>query len=54
MPRTGVPYPKNDLEPETSERTLDWSTPQKGFETRDLGKNLGLGYPSQKGHETRG
>ena len=35
--------PGKDLEPETWERTWDWGTPGK-----DMGKNLGLGYPQNR------
>ena len=40
-PWPGLGYP---LE-RTWKRTLDWGTPWKGPLMRDLGKNLGLGYP---------
>ena len=40
----GIP-PGKDLGPETLESTRDWGFPWKGPGTRDLGKNLELGFP---------
>ena len=44
LARTGA-LPGKDLGPETWERTWNCGYPSKGPMTRDVGKNLGLGYP---------
>ena len=45
--REGVGYPP-PKGPGTRERTWDWFTPWKEPDTRDHGKNLGLGYTKWK------